>query len=145
MSNENIELASWDDLEGVELEETQTIELPTVSKALGKPFRVKVRALDAKELLVCANFPLGEINDIAEAGGDAEAYQKAYQEHVRSFDADDLWRMLRAVVVSGLVDKVGDEKIEQIKKDWPVIYKAVLEMTMPKEDAEAAGEFRQDG
>ena len=147
--NKSSEIISWDELENVETTETQLVLLPSVSKALGRDVHVKVRAIDAQELLVCANFPLDEMMQIAEkADGDvdAEVYEAAYREHVKAFDAADLWNMVEGVVKTGMVEPTPSEgNIEKIRADWPVIYKAVLSMTLPKEEVDAAGAFRSDG
>ena len=146
--SESKRVLSLADLAGLGVADIGEVELPNASKALGEPVVLKVRALETTELLSCADFPLGDVMEAAENGGPEsdDQYATMYREHVKAFDAEDMLRMMYAVVKMGTVDpKLTDEGVRALKSDVPIAFRAIMEKTVPSEAAEKAGLFRSDG
>ena len=137
------------DLLSLGTSETHEVELPAASEKLGESVAVKIRALEPTELLEAADMPLGDVMEIAEKNGEItpEEGTALYREHVKAFDAEDMIRMMVSVVRTATVEPKfeSDEGVKALRGDLPVVFKAIMNLTVPRGAAEKAGEFRRDG
>lgn len=139
-------IASWDDLDAIAEFTTDTILLPATSAAAGREIYVKIRPLGPLDLVKAMNFPMDEINAMIIQGSDEELFREKLAEHVRTFEAEDLNRMIEAAVRIGLVEpdpKTGD--ISKLRRDFEFIFGRITRMTVPQEVAEDGARFRGDG
>jgi len=136
----------WAKLKLAQSLNTKTVVCPKVSEILGEEYKVTVRAIDAKDLLNVGDFPIGEINELVARDAKADEYTTAWKEHVESLDVDDLLVMIERTVEIALVDPDPNDPeadVSLLKGDYETIYKAVLEMSIPKGDAETAATFHK--
>ena len=139
-------ILSWDDLEDVEEFATTTVELPKLSKRLGRAVSCKIRAIELEDLVTAADFPLDEMNAFAASEDGGEEFQEQWTEHVKSLEVGEMMKMIEKTLVAALVEPKGSEgNLRKLRDDWSTIFDAVMGLTLPKAVVEEAGTFPENG
>lgn len=138
--------ASWDDLAGIELAGTKEVVCPATSAAAGRDIVVRVRGVAPLELVKILNFPIGEIDAMVQRAAVADEFAKAIGEHVSVMTAEQMVGIMESTVRVGLVEpdpSTGD--VRKLSRDFDVLFREIMALTIPKDDAAAAARFRDDG
>lgn len=139
-------IASWADLEAVDIAGTKEVVCPATSEVAGRAIIVRIRAIRPLELVRVLNFPMDEINAMVQRSANADEFETALKEHQSLMTAEQLEAVVIETVRAGLVEPdpaTGDAR--RLSRDFAVLFREIMALTIPPGAVDTASRFRGDG
>lgn len=142
------EILNLDDLQEVVIPK-KLVDLPVLSKLMGKPVSVEIKAIEPFDMLNLYNVPMDEINRMVADHDEGEIAQKTSQmmnEQIRAFTEDDYKKMFASVIKAGVIDPVPTDKfLEYVKGDMMHLFGEIMKHSTASMSVEDGARFRPDG